>query len=239
MNNLKEIPMITAIETEYAGCRFRSRLEARWAVFFDHLGIKWAYEPQGYEIPTDPWVTETRGYLPDFWLPDFDVWCEVKGQLDHGGMNRILMAACGAGLPLSPHHNGSPRNDDLFPWRHRILMLGDVPREGHRWLHTCLSVVARDIVAAAGVSFAKTQDNRWVLIQMTKYKPLNQYLVGESPSDDVIRRFVHGEAHSMVTTLAFVEDAYNTARSARFEFGETPRVERETSRIELSDLRSH
>lgn len=30
-------PTIRAIETRYAGCRFRSRLEARWAVFFDHL----------------------------------------------------------------------------------------------------------------------------------------------------------------------------------------------------------
>lgn len=32
---------ITPIQTRYAGCLFRSRLEARWAVFFDHLGIRW------------------------------------------------------------------------------------------------------------------------------------------------------------------------------------------------------
>ncbi len=47
-----------AIETHYAGCRFRSRLEARWAVFFDAIGIEWQYEPQGFEIesvyPTPP-----------------------------------------------------------------------------------------------------------------------------------------------------------------------------------------
>lgn len=50
------------IETRYAGCRFRSRLEARWAVFFDQLGIEWQYEPQGFETP--------RGrYLPDFFIP--------------------------------------------------------------------------------------------------------------------------------------------------------------------------
>ena len=30
-----------AIETKYKGFRFRSRLEARWAVFFDALGIEW------------------------------------------------------------------------------------------------------------------------------------------------------------------------------------------------------
>lgn len=61
-----------AIETRYAGCRFRSRLEARWAVFFDHLELRWEYEPQGYE-------TSVGRYLPDFWLPDIAKWVEIKG----------------------------------------------------------------------------------------------------------------------------------------------------------------
>ena len=61
------------IETHYANCRFRSRIEARWAVFFDHLGIKWQYEPQGFDLPSGP-------YLPDFLLELGDgVWWEVKG----------------------------------------------------------------------------------------------------------------------------------------------------------------
>ena len=51
------------IETYYNGYRFRSRLEARWAVFFDALGIKWEYEPEGYELPGG------IRYLPDFYLP--------------------------------------------------------------------------------------------------------------------------------------------------------------------------
>lgn len=48
-----------AIETEYLGYRFRSRLEARWAVFFDSLGLDWQYEPEGFEL-------ESGRYLPDF-----------------------------------------------------------------------------------------------------------------------------------------------------------------------------
>lgn len=60
------------IETRYAGCRFRSRAEARWAVFFDALGIKWEYEAQGF---TDG----THSYLPDFWMPELDTWVEIKG----------------------------------------------------------------------------------------------------------------------------------------------------------------
>ena len=63
---------IRAIETEYKGYRFRSRLEARWAVFFDNLSLEWRYEPEGFELPDG-----TR-YLPDFWLPSVRSWAEVK-----------------------------------------------------------------------------------------------------------------------------------------------------------------
>ena len=65
---------LTALETRYAGCRFRSRLEARWAVFFDELAIEWHYEPRGYRIPSTG-----QCYLPDFWLPGLGAFYEVKG----------------------------------------------------------------------------------------------------------------------------------------------------------------
>lgn len=42
--------IIRAIETKYKGYRFRSRLEARWAVFFDALGVQWEYEPEGFDL---------------------------------------------------------------------------------------------------------------------------------------------------------------------------------------------
>jgi hypothetical protein len=35
----EKVTMLQAIETFYRGYRFRSRLEARWAVLFDALGI--------------------------------------------------------------------------------------------------------------------------------------------------------------------------------------------------------
>lgn len=65
--------MITAIETEYQGYRFRSRTEARWAVFFDALGLDWRYEVEGFDLGAAGW------YLPDFWLPELQLWCEIKG----------------------------------------------------------------------------------------------------------------------------------------------------------------
>lgn len=64
---------IKAIETNYKGYRMRSRLEARWAIFFDNLNMKWWYEPEGFSF-------NGERYLPDFYLPDFDggTFAEVK-----------------------------------------------------------------------------------------------------------------------------------------------------------------
>ena len=59
---LKEYFM-EAIQTEYKGYKFRSRLEARWAVFFDALKIDWDYEREGYSLGDGLY------YLPDFWVP--------------------------------------------------------------------------------------------------------------------------------------------------------------------------
>lgn len=64
-----------AIETRYKGYRFRSRLEARWAVFFDALGIEWEYEPEGYRL------SNGELYLPDFWLPTFEA-SPLQGRWD-------------------------------------------------------------------------------------------------------------------------------------------------------------
>lgn len=52
---------IRALETTYNGVTYRSRTEARWAVFFDQLGLNFLYEQQGYAV--DGWA-----YLPDFLL---------------------------------------------------------------------------------------------------------------------------------------------------------------------------
>jgi len=63
---------IRPLETSYRGYRFRSRLEARWAVYFDAMNWKWEYEPEGYDLG------EAGCYLPDFFLPPLDSWAEVK-----------------------------------------------------------------------------------------------------------------------------------------------------------------
>ena len=74
--------MIKAIDTEYNGLYFRSRLEARWAVFFDTAEIRYEYEPEGFEH-------DGIRYLPDFYLPDFDAYAEVKP--DRPGCEKDLL----------------------------------------------------------------------------------------------------------------------------------------------------
>lgn len=90
--------MIKAIQTRYKGYHFRSRLEARWAVFFDALGITWQYEPEGFELPDG-----TR-YLPDFFLPGFDcaagLWAEVKPAGDSADKARQFACASGQRIVL-------------------------------------------------------------------------------------------------------------------------------------------
>jgi hypothetical protein len=46
-----------SIPTTYSGVKFRSRLEAKWAAFFDYAGWRWEYEP----------AIDSSG----FWIPDF------------------------------------------------------------------------------------------------------------------------------------------------------------------------
>lgn len=78
-------PKIQAIETFYRGYRMRSRLEARWAVCFDALGLKYDYEPEGFEM------TDGRRYLPDFYFPQVRTYAEVKPNYeDPAELNRQL-----------------------------------------------------------------------------------------------------------------------------------------------------
>lgn len=65
------MPNFSPIQTAYNGHHFRSRLEARWAVFFDALGVKYEYEAEGYDL-------DGVWYLPDFWLPEMACYVEIK-----------------------------------------------------------------------------------------------------------------------------------------------------------------
>lgn len=76
---------IKPIETIYNSYRFRSRLEARWAVFFNALGVEFEYEPEGFVLPSGK-----------YYLPDFRVKCYGKrgSTLIPGGMVDTVLFPC-------------------------------------------------------------------------------------------------------------------------------------------------
>ena len=96
---------IKAIETEYNGYRFRSRLEARWAVFLDALGVKYEYEPDGFVLPSG------RRYLPDFRV-------KCYGTRGHIGKQKVanngdLCRNCKYGRENSYAYQGDCSNKDV------------------------------------------------------------------------------------------------------------------------------
>lgn len=111
-------PLIKAIDTEYNGMMFRSRLEARWAVFFDAAGIKYEYEPEGFEY-------HGYRYLPDFYLPETDTYAEVKP--DREGVEKDIVKA-----------------SKLIYWGgpiKRLVLLGNIPgpcKDGGLWHFPCI-----------------------------------------------------------------------------------------------------
>lgn len=77
---------IKAIPTTYKGIEYRSKLEAKVAMFLTLGQISFEYEPErlGNENGEE--------YNPDFYLPDTDDWIEVKGKRE-GYEQEILKAS--------------------------------------------------------------------------------------------------------------------------------------------------
>jgi len=123
---------IKAIETNYKGYRMRSRLEARWATFFDALGVPWRYEVEGYEKRFEG--EKVIRYLPDFYLPESKTWVEVKGsdeQLRDRAVDMESFLDFDCPLPgfthsgCSPYRHGVQRGDGDNACG--LLILGDIP----------------------------------------------------------------------------------------------------------------
>lgn len=86
---------VEAIETEFGGIAYRSRTEARWAIFFATLGIDVEYEAHHIRL------SDGVGYLPDFYIPVFKAWFEVKA-----GNDAIVTAEAAKARLLSADQKG-------------------------------------------------------------------------------------------------------------------------------------
>lgn len=120
MNELNK--QLIPIDTEYKGYFFRSRLEARWAVFFEKMGWFWRYEVEGFKLPSG-------NYLPDFYFPDIDVYAEVKPKR----LNEEELKKC---KELSERHNKIENSIDVLllegepHWKeYRTLSNGEISHD--------------------------------------------------------------------------------------------------------------
>jgi hypothetical protein len=68
---LSHLP-VKIIHCEYKNNSFRSSWELLFAKWLDLSGIKWQYESKTFDL-----VNTT--YTPDFYLPEFDCYIEIKG----------------------------------------------------------------------------------------------------------------------------------------------------------------
>jgi len=69
--------------TFYKGVWFDSRTEAKYALAWDLLGIRYKIEEEKY---TDH---EGRGFIPDFYLPDYQLWVEVASDRPEAQARKI------------------------------------------------------------------------------------------------------------------------------------------------------
>lgn len=215
---------IKPIETIYNGYRFRSRLEARWAVFFDALGIKYEYEPEGFEM------SDGTKYLPDFYLPNDNYYIEVKGMSDHifsdiKKTEKFVKESKSAlmilsDIPFSENANGLY----LFP----IIYFtgksgGTTRRERAFFLKTVDPFIQDDFYIGTNRWFSYEPSERLVEqgIDFNKFaynaiQAINGDLAGVDEPEDFNVRSEFKE------WLCDIQSAVIKARQARFEHGETP-----------------
>ena len=188
---------IKAKETYYNGYRFRSRLEAKWAVFFDAMDIRYVYENEGFERKTQ---NGTISYLPDFYFPQYELYGEVKGVY---ALNEI---------PRSDAERMSLMIDYEGPLQNGIVLLGNIP-EPNEFIE--YAVWKRSTEGLELVYLLDTLDSEWD----------SKILMDKAPcrfTSDYVPTHSYGEC-CQYTKVYF---ALEQARQARFEHGERPITER-------------
>lgn len=212
---------IKPIETIYNGYRFRSRLEARWAVFFDAAGIKYQYEPEGFEI-------KGIRYLPDFYLPELDTHIEVKADTVDAipDVERCYkMITWGGPIKRIVFLSDVPGDCDGGMWHFPALYwCDDRVTTGWYFFHddgdnSCMGQVSS---ASYRRPFSFTHEGN---IFIPSYKTITNAFSLSAISDMILdlRRLPADWKSYQLLANEKTFAAFKKARQARFEFGETPK----------------
>lgn len=217
---------LKAIQTRYAGCHFRSRQEARWAVFFDALGIPWEYEPEGVYVTNriSPWCScgkvssecgcaPPRRYLPDFWLPEQQLWVEVKGALTQSELEQLLNNAAS----LSSNDGGGCHDSG----GHDLLLLGPIPRPLTGRVPALLHMHKGYLAAVPWTNWRGAPNFRCALAQAPGLSGIVDVACDSGEYFEAAKHLLSGMVPLPGRSHQLFDPAYEKARSARFEFGET------------------
>ena len=220
---------IRAIETNYKGYAFRSRLEARWAVFFDTLGIEWKYEYQGFEreiideMDGDGNVVRSHmeRYLPDFYLPNYGghgshLYVEVKGdpKAFKRDFDKLVQLHDWGGV--LPDFEGSFMNPYLT---NGLILLGDIPlaSEDKTIFHPIIQHHKGLVKCYGAFNFLRFSvvKNENILAELHGLNPV--WGLDSDPEEWTTEmRQIHTSYYFPKTVKA-----YQAARSARFEHGQS------------------
>lgn len=156
--------MITPIETIYKGYRFRSRLEARWAVFMDACGADWEYEPEGMLAVSyaEPDFDEEGSVIREYptqtystcYLPDFVVHNVKHVHLGRGKSEPRYKPAYG---DVYIEVKGKPTLDDVLKINDCVLSSFMDDTEGRDW------VALQDISYAYRHGWENSWERSWCL----------------------------------------------------------------------------
>lgn len=69
---MSSVLLANSLPVFYGSQRYQSKLEAKWAIFFDTLKLSFSYEPKGFRLSSG------QLYIPDFWIPAWDRYIEIK-----------------------------------------------------------------------------------------------------------------------------------------------------------------
>lgn len=210
---------IKPIETIYNGYRFRSRLEARWAVFFDEAGINYEYEVNGFENKDTG-----EKYLPDFYLPDYGWHVEVKAPRENAGkeIERANHFIDGKNITVLLLLGNIPKWHEIDFWFYLALYYNPVRKDcDFQWV--AVEPSHMDSEYPYGCDF-----NTWLGVEK-KCLPYNIYNLTNHiyPYLTAKHEYEIDEASNYHWSDIFsdydkdyLHRIYNAARQARFEHGE-------------------
>lgn len=181
---------IKPIETIYNGYRFRSRLEARWAVFFDEAHISYEYELEGFDLGNG------QRYLPDFFLPSMSVFVEVKPTREISRTDLQKMVTFGVdGDRRLMLIIGSPTREEMFLLDRRTSegWCSFEPMEEFETHESQLTSLFESLVDYGNVQFGQSPFmSGWTIVYKTR-SPYEEHLLNGALLKARQARFEHGQ----------------------------------------------